>query len=190
MKTLLLISMSVFTAFLALAEVVPEIEGRGDWGTAANGLTCRLTPDKAEYAIGETIYVLVEITNNTDKPIALGLEPLIEIKHNKGSSLSRQPAELHMTFSQGSNGFFETSHMTFPRGTNSEAKAVVLAPKDTFTETVQVTPWGPTLSSIPSTAQSGKMMLKGSLRQFLTPDLKMTQVQTSEVAISVKPKKE
>ena len=163
-----------------------KIESRAEPGTAANGLTCRLTPDKTEYAIGETVHVLVEITNNTDKPVALGLEPLIEIKHASGSSLSRQPAELHMTFSQGSNAFFATYHMTFPRGIDSEAKAVTLAPKDTFTETVHVTPWGPTLSSIPSTAQSGKMTLTGSLWQFLSPDLKKTQVQAGEVAFSLK----
>ena len=163
-----------------------QIENRADRGTAANGLTCRLTPDKTEYAIGETVHVLVEITNNTDKPVALGLEPLVEIKHASGHSLSRQPAELHMTFSQGSNAFFATYHMTFPRGIDSEAKAVILAPKDTFTETVHVTPWGPTRSSIPSTAQSGKMTLTGSLWQFLSPDLKKTQVQAGEVAFSVK----
>lgn len=190
MKPFLFTSVSVLAVLLGLVEAVPEIEGRGDWGTEANGLSCRLTPDKNEYAIGETVYVLVEITNNTEKPIALGLEPLIEIKHSKGSSLSRQPAELHMTFSQGSPGFFATYHMTFPRGTNSEAKAVVLAPKDTFTESVQVAPWGPTLSSIPSTAQPGRMTLTGSLWQFLTPDLRRTQVPAREVAISVKAKKE
>ena len=163
-----------------------KIESRAEPGTAANGLTCRLTPDKTEYAIGETVHVLVEITNNTDKPVALGLEPLIEIKHASGSSLSRQPAELHMTFSQGSNAFFATYHMTFPRGIDSEAKAVTLAPKDTFTETVHVTPWGPTHSSNPSTAQAGKMTLTGSLWQFLSPDLKKTQVQAGEVAFSLK----
>ena len=87
MKTFLLTSVSVLAVLLGLAEAVPEIEGRGDWGTDANGLSCRFTPDNSEYAIGEIVYVLVEITNSTDKPIALGLEPLIEIKHSNGSSL-------------------------------------------------------------------------------------------------------
>ena len=186
---------SFFWAFpvvvlLGAGDTVPNIQGRGDWGPEASGLSCRLTTDKTEYIIGEEVSVLIEVMNNTEEPVALGLEPLIEIKHKNGTTLSRQPAELHMTFSQGSPGFFSTYCVTFPKGIKSEARAVVLKPKEAFSETVQVTPWGPTMSSLPSTAQAGTMALKGSLFQFLTPDLKRAEIPSNVVIISVKAKQE
>ncbi len=131
-----------------------KIEGHGEWGPKTHGLTCRITTDRTEYTIGERIYILVEIKNNTDKPIALGLEPLIDT--GKGD-LSRQPAEIHITANQGDPGFFSTTAAAFPKGTRLEARAVALMPGDTYSETVVRTPWGPTRSSIPVAAQPGEM---------------------------------
>ena len=50
----------------------PEIEGGGEWGEETMGLVGRITTSKAEYTIGEDVYILVEVKNNLDKPIALG----------------------------------------------------------------------------------------------------------------------
>ncbi len=166
---------------------VPKIEGHGEWGPENHGLTCRITTDRNEYAIGEKVYILVEVKNNTDKPIALGLEPLIDT--GKGN-LSRQPAEIHMTANQGDPGFFSTTAAAFPKGTRLEAKAVALMPGDTYSETVVRTPWGPTFSSIPATAQPGEMQLRASLWQFLTGDLKMTRVKVNCVTFKVNRKRE
>ncbi|MDF7801969.1 hypothetical protein P4C99_21010 [Pontiellaceae bacterium B1224] len=193
MRSLILSIVTLIGTSLSHAEDKVAIEGYGDWGVEVSGVSCRLTPNKTDYVVGETVYVLVEVKNNTDKPVALGLEPLIAIKNRNDSSLARQPAQLHMTFSQegtqGNLGFFATYHITFPSGINSEAKSVVLKPKETFREVVQVMPWGPTPSSIPSTAQAGKMKLTGSLWQFLSPDLKKVEVPAKEIIFSVKSKK-
>lgn len=171
----------------SLGDDVPEIKGRGEWGRETLGLTCRITTDRTEYTIGEKVYILVEIKNNTDKPIALGLEPLIDT--GKGN-LSRQPAEIHMTANQGDPGFFSTTAAVFPKGTRSEARAVALKPGETYSETVVRTPWGPTFSSIPAAAQPGEMKLVASLWQFLTGDLKMTCVKANCATFKVNRKRE
>jgi hypothetical protein len=173
-------------ALLAAADRDCEIKGRGEWGPETLGLMCRITTDKAEYTIGDKVHILVEVKNNTDEPIALGLEPLIDT--GKGD-LSRQPAELHMTASQGDPGFFSTTACRFPTGTNMAAKAVVLKPGETYSETVTRTPWGPTRSSMPATAQPGEMKLEASLWQFLTGDLSTKCIEANHISFKVNERK-
>ena len=174
MKTFLPLFLGVFLLSLARADEPSTFKGHGDWSQSIQGVSCRVTPDKTEYTLGEPVRVLVEVRNEIDMPIALGLEPLIEV--DKEGRLCRQQAEIGLTFSQGSPGFFATYSITFPKGKGSEARAVVIEPKGTFSEIITTSPWGPTFSSGPSTAQSGIMVLQATLRQFLSPDLKKTAV--------------
>jgi hypothetical protein len=184
MKTFSPLFLGVLLVSLARAEQLSTFQGYGDWSRSTQGVCCRATPDKTEYALGEPVRVLIEVRNETDSPIALGLEPLIEV--DKEGRLFRQPAEIGLTFSQGIQGFFATYSITFPKGNGSEARAVVIEPKATFSEIITTTPWGPTYSSIPSTAQPGTMALKASLRQFLSPDLKKTAVDSPTVTFTLK----
>jgi hypothetical protein len=191
MKTCLLLLVLIVLVPIHAGDAPPNIEGRGEWGPETLGLRCRVTTDKSAYKIGESVRVLVEVQNMTDKSVALGLEPLLQI--GKKNQFSRQLAELHLSFSQGSDGklgFFSTHHITFPRGLKSEARALVVEPKGTFTEVVTVTPWGPTLSSDPSEPVPGRMTLNASLWQFLSPDLKRTQVSVRSIAFDINSKME
>ncbi len=178
---------------IAAAVEIPKIEGRGDWGPETLGLVCRFTTDRTEYTIGDKVYILVEVKNNTDKPVALGMEPLIVV--GKGA-LYRQPARIDIDVAQGDPGFFLTTGARFPKGTEREARAVIVKPGETFSEIIVRTPWGPRFSSFPimagdtwAEAQPGEMQIFGSLRQFLTPDLKVTIIKTNSVTIKVSARK-
>jgi hypothetical protein len=167
----------------------PKIVGRGEWGPTRLGLSCRVTTDRADYEIGDPVHVFVEVRNLTDRPIALGLEPLLQV--GRDGRLSRQSAEVHLSFTQeaaGKSGFFSTYHVSFPRGTGSEARAVVVPPKGTYSEVVTRRPWGPTFGSAPNVAQPGGMTLTAALWQFLSPELKRSQVECAPVAMQLRTK--
>lgn len=183
---------------------LPDFNGRGEWGPQVEGLSCRITPEKTEYEIGDAVRLLVEVRNTNDSPLSLGMGPTstIHIGHAKPFS-TRQSGTLAITFAQaiqgdftartlaeGKLGFFATYHILFPKGTENETRTVVVQPKTTYSEFLVLTPWGPTLSSIPSTAQPGKMNLSASLMQLLKPDEKITQLEFKPVELSVKAKKE
>jgi hypothetical protein len=182
MKTSLPFLIGILLVSMVHAEQLPTFLGRGDWGRPTLGVRCRATLDKTEYELGEPVRVLIEVRNETDKPVALGLEPLIEV--DKDGRLFRQPAEIVLAFSQGNPGFFATYSITFPKGNGTEARAVVIEPKATFSEIITRFPWGPTYGSSP--AQPGAMMLKASLSQFLSLDLKKTAVHSQNVTFNVK----
>ena len=180
--------LTFFAAALSPGQEATPFEGRaGFWGQETMGLRCRVTTDKTGYAIGDPVRVLVEVRNTTDKPIALGLEPLIEV--DKEGGLFRQEAEIGLGFSQSSQthpGFSVSYSNAFPKGRGSDARAVVIEPKVTFSEIITTSPWGPVFGSMPSSAQPGTMLLRASLRQFLSPDLKKTTVESEAVTFNVK----
>ena len=187
--------MRLFSLFLLLVQAAlaespdapPEIMGRGDWGEETMGLACRVTTDRTEYAIGEEAHVLVEVENRTDKPIALGLEPLVE---NRDGELIRQPANISITLDQcdkGQAGFFHGGLLQFPSGTKSGAKAISLGPSKAHSEVFVRQPWGPCYGCLPSTAQPGRMTLQVSLIQVLTGDLKRQRIPSNKVELSVRP---
>ncbi|MBT7165573.1 MAG: hypothetical protein HN904_22540, partial [Victivallales bacterium] len=171
MKRISLLLIALAATVLA-ADGRPEIKGKGDWGQEVLGISCRITPEKTEYTIGETVSVLVEIKNNSAHPVALGLEPLFEVE--KGRFI-RQPAEMHCTFSQGDGkgkvGFFCGYSIRFSKGRKLEAKSVSVLPGETHSEIVSRVPWGPSYGCIPSKAQPGKMTVQALVAQFLTGDL-------------------
>jgi hypothetical protein len=164
----------------------PRIEGRGAWGSATLGLRCRITTDRAEYEIGDAVRLLVEVWNVTDHPVALGLEPLIDVGQGR---LSRQPAEVHLYARQSGEegpGFHAAHQAAFPRGTATEARAVVIEPNGTFSEIVTLRPWGPNLSSAPAEPEPGRMTLTAALSQFLSPDIRRTRVKSEPLEIRVR----
>jgi len=185
MRLLFLSALFVLSVSIAAQVDIPEIVGRGHWGPETLGLVCRITTDRTEYTIGDKVYILIEVKNNTDKPVALGMEPLIEVR---GGNLTRQPASINIGFSQNSQGQlgFDCGYtLPFPRGTKSEAKAVSLAPGKTYSEIFAREPWGPCFGCSPSTAQPGEMRISAALSQFLTPDLKRTIISANPITIKV-----
>ena len=164
--------------------------GRGEWSEEVQGLSCRITTEKTEYPYGEVVRMLVEIRNKGDKPLTLEPEPRVGISGNDKNSFPQQPAVLDMTFSQGKPGYASNHEITFTRGQQSEARALVVECGKTFSEFVEVTPWGLTLSSIPATPQPGKMSLQTVLQQKLTPDDKVTSLPFKPVEFTVLAKRE
>jgi len=168
--------------------------GRGEWGPEAEGLSCRVKTDKTEYEIVDEVRLLVEVRNTSDTPLSLGIGPLSTIHAGDNKPFStKQSGTLGITFAQakeGKQGFFSTSPALFPKGTEFETQTVVVQPQTTYSEVLARTPWGPTYSSIPSTAQPGKMNVSGGLMQLLKPDGKITHLEFKPVEIAVKAKDE
>jgi len=151
-------------------------KGIGNWGKETRGLTCRITIDKAQYPIGETIYILVEVKNNTKKPVILGLDRYDEIHTAFGQE------------DQGRPGFGSSSSRPFPKGIRqgpkAVAKAVTIQAGKTYSEIIIGNPWGPHYGCLPSSAQLGKMTLSVFVFQSLS-GVKKRQVITSNKIIFV-----
>ena len=144
----LLSSMAVvcLVDFASAQTNAPQIRGTGDWGTVTNGLACRITTDRTEYRISETVSVLVEVKNAGQQPVTFGW------------------AEVHLSAIQADRNkppyFFSTTEHEFPEK-NANGSAFTLAPGNVWSRTVVVKPWGPTHSSIPAVAGPGKMTIEG-----------------------------
>ncbi len=190
MRKISLVLVFALAVSLAMAGDKPKVVGHGNWGKEIQGIACRITTDKTDYNIGDKVFTLVEIKNMTDGPIALGLEPLLEV--SKGT-LVRQPVEVHTHFTQqhqGTLGYFCTTVAPFPSGTKTEAKIVIIKPGEVYSEVVTRTPWGPSYGCSPSEAQPGRMGLSVTLHQFLTGDLKKTSIKSNEVELTIRRKPE
>jgi hypothetical protein len=190
MKAMTYTTILFLTVYSVSAKGSPTITGKGDWGTESAGLVCRITTDKDQYVIGDQVHILVEVSNRTDSAIALGLEPLIDMRNG---DLSRQPAEIHTHFTQEENGqlgYFCTGVAPFPTGTKTEAKAVVVEGGKTYSAMIPRTPWGPSYGCSPSEAQPGLMKLSITIFQYPSGDLKRMEFKSPQSEFTVKKKTE
>ncbi|MBN2684818.1 MAG: hypothetical protein JXR40_06025 [Pontiellaceae bacterium] len=183
MRSLILSLFILIGASLSRAEETVAIEGCGDWGKEVLGASCRITTDKSQYVIGDKVLLLIEVKNNGDTPISLGIQPLLEASQNSyytvlGNCTTR--------FSQGnkdSMGFFEMSYSFFPSGTESEVKSVSIPAGETYSEIITRTPWGPHLGYL--SVQAGKMTLQVSIFQFPSPYFKKYELVSNEIHLTV-----
>ena len=186
MPVVLVMSMAILRGS-AVASDEPPLPGRGPWGTISSGLSCRVTPERQEYALGDQIRILVEIRNNTDSPITVGREPRVYLRD--GTLAPPQPSQLWTTATQGT--FFCTTVSRFPRDPTrkNRAKRMTILPGQSHSEIALRTPWGPVYSSIPAEATVGTMVIKASLSQFGSDDPKQPRkfkVKARPVTIKVK----
>ena len=182
-----MIVLSLICSYLC-AQDQPVISGKGDWGDEVAGLACRITTDREQYTIGDKVYILVEVSNRTNRPIMLGIEPLIDVGNGL---LIRQSASIIISFSQedhGRLGYFCDYQPNFPSGTMREAQAIVIEAGKTYSALISQTPWGPSWGCIPSEAQPGLMKLKVALSQFLSGELKKKWIKSNEIELTVKKK--
>ena len=186
MKAMAYTMILLLMGYSVSAEDPPAITGKGNWGTEVAGLVCRITTDRDQYVIGDKVHILIEVSNRTDRAIALGLEPLIDMRDG---GVSRQPTEIHTHFIQEENGqlgYFCTGVAPFPAGTKTEAKAVVVEGGKTYSAMISRTPWGPSYGCSPSEAQPGLMRLGVTIFQYPSGDRKRMEVKSPQIEFTVK----